>query len=263
MPFIKANGIQLYYEIEGKGNPLVLISGFATTHTTWDQLRTFLSPSFQLLMLDNRGAGQSESPSPPYQIEVFAKDILSLMDQLKIEKASFIGSSMGTAIVQTFALLHPKRIEKGVLISPFAKLPSLALMKSKTIGKLLKAEVPLALVVETILPMLFSNKFLSNQSSVEKKIKDLTDTLYPVSENGIAGQIAALEAFNLEGKIKDIHNKLLLIAGEEDLSTPLYCVNYLKNHLPYAELALISEVGHMPHIEKASLVAQLVSAFLS
>ena len=71
MPFIQANGIDIYYELHGKGEPLVLISGFTEDHTAWDEVVETLAQSFCVLVFDNRGAGQTTSPKTPFTATAF------------------------------------------------------------------------------------------------------------------------------------------------------------------------------------------------
>ena len=74
MPFLQANGISIYYECIGAGDPIVLISGFSTHHETWYKFTDRLSKKSQLILLDNRGSGQSEAPLPPYTIEMMCDE---------------------------------------------------------------------------------------------------------------------------------------------------------------------------------------------
>ena len=91
MAFAKINGINLYYELQGEGQPIVFVSGFATHRETWREFSNRLSANYKTLIFDNRGAGQSDAPPPPYSIEMMAKDTKDLMDHLGIEKVGKSG----------------------------------------------------------------------------------------------------------------------------------------------------------------------------
>ncbi len=262
MPFAKINELDLYYEIHGSGEPIVFISGFSTHHMTWLSCVERLENHYQLILFDNRGAGQTTAPPPPYTIETMAEDTILLMDHLGINRAHMVGSSMGTAIVQTIAHQHPKRIDKGVLIAPFPKLPETALLKSATTGKLLEKGVPLELVIETVIPWLFSRDFVKNPENVAAKIKEMASNPHPQSAEGFLGQMAALGGFDSHSFVKELKSPFLLMAGEEDLSTPLYCAEYLHKHLPNSTLHVFPRVGHMIHAEKKDEVLDLILQFL-
>ncbi|MEM7175621.1 MAG: alpha/beta fold hydrolase [Chlamydiota bacterium] len=263
MPLQTVNGIQLYYEVKGTGKPLLFLSGFSSHHRGWDPFVEVFSPFRQTIALDNRGAGQSSAPSFPYTIDMLATDVISLLDFLSIPQVDIMGSSMGTAIALTLALCYPKRIGKGVLISPFAKLPDTALLKLRSLGRLLQANTPFDLVVETALPWLFSRHFLSRSDWIEAKKTELVNNPYPQPLDGYFGQLAALESFDLRSQLSNIKTPFLLIAGEEDLSTPLHCADLLAANLPKAKLCTVPEVGHMVHVEKKAQVISWALSFLS
>ncbi|WP_316356112.1 alpha/beta fold hydrolase [Candidatus Neptunichlamydia sp. REUL1] len=262
MPFAPVNGIKLYYEAYGKGKPLVFLSGFSTHHLTWQSFIEPLQDDFQLILLDNRGAGQTTAPASPYSIDTMADDTVALMDHLKLDRASMVGSSMGTAIIQTIAHRAPKRIDKGVLIAPFSKLPRTSLLKIMTTGKLLQAGVPLDLVIETVIPWLFSRDFVASPEKVSAKKEEMTKNPFPQSIEGFLGQMRALETFDSSQFIRQLEAKFLLIAGEEDLSTPFSCAQFLHEHLANSTLHSFSRMGHMVHAEKHGEVLALIQKFV-
>lgn len=263
MAFAKVNDINLYYELKGKGEPIVFLSGFSTNRETWRNYSDRLSSQYQTLILDNRGAGESDAPPPPYTIEMMAEDTAALMDHVGIKEATMVGSSMGTAIIQTLALRHPSKVKKGILISPFAKLPLTALMKSETVGKLLEAGVPLNLVIESVIPWLYSNAFLNDGDRAKNKSQEMLENPFPQKPEGYLGQLTALKAFDLRDQVGDIQAEMLLIAGAEDLSTPLYCSHFLNENLPQNTLKVFENVGHMAHVEQRDKVFEVILNFLS
>ncbi|MCB1106946.1 MAG: alpha/beta fold hydrolase [Chlamydiia bacterium] len=262
MPFAEVNGIKLYYETHGQGNPVVFLSGFSTHHLTWKEFIKPFQQDFQLILLDNRGSGQTSSPPPPYTLETLANDTIALLDHLQIDRAYYVGSSMGTAIIQTLSHLHPKRIDKGVLIAPFPKLPEASLLKSITTGKLLQGGTSLDLVIDTVIPWLFSRDFLSHPEKVAAKKEEMIQNPFPQTLEGFLGQLEALKAFDSTPFLKNLTSEFLLIAGEEDLSTPLSLAQYLHENLPKSTLHPFPRVGHMVHYEKREEVIALIKDFL-
>ncbi|MCB1110915.1 MAG: alpha/beta fold hydrolase [Chlamydiia bacterium] len=262
MPFAPVNGIEIYYETHGRGNPVIFLSGFSTHHLTWQPFIEPLQEDFQLILFDHRGAGQSTASPPPYTIEMMADDTASLLDYLNVDRASMVGSSMGTAIIQAIAKRHPQRIDKGALIAPFAKLPQASLMKSMTTGKLLQAGVPIELVIETVIPWLFSRSFVAHQEKVAAKKEEMSNNPYPQTLEGFLGQLQALEAFDSTPFLRSLKAEFLLLAGEQDLSTPLSCAKHLHALLPHSTLHSFPEMGHMVHAEKREEVLSLILSFL-
>jgi len=262
MAFAKVNNINLYYELEGQGETIVFLSGFSTHRETWRNYSARFTPHFQTLIFDNRGAGESDAPPPPYTIDTMAEDTASLMNHLGITQAYMVGSSMGTAIIQTLALKYPEKVKKGILISPFAHLPRTSIMKSETVAKLLEANVPLELVIESVIPWLYSNEFLNDKARVKSKSEEMLANPFPQKPEGYLGQLTALQTFDLRDQLGDIKTEMLLIAGGEDLSTPLYCSRFLSENLPSSTLKIFEHVGHMAHVEQRDQVFEVIRNFI-
>ena len=109
---VQAGDVKLYYEVHGRGEPLLMIMGLGSSSATWSPvLVTELSRRFQTIVYDNRGTGQSDKPAIPYSLEMFAGDAIALLDALKIERTHVFGVSMGGMIAQELALGHPSRLQ--------------------------------------------------------------------------------------------------------------------------------------------------------
>lgn len=262
MPFAKLNGIDLYYEVHGSGKPVVFLSGFSTHHMTWLSFKEAFENNFQMILLDNRGSGQTTAPTEPYTIETMADDTLALLDLLKVDQADFVGSSMGTAIVQTIAYKYPDRIDKGALIAPFHKLPAASIFKIATTGKLMKASVPIELIIDTVIPWLFSNTFIQSTEKCGTKAEEMANNPYLQTSEGFKGQFEALKNFNSSSFLSKIDADMLILAGEEDLSSPLWCSQYLYDHLKCSTLHSFPHVGHMAHVERRDDVISLIKGHL-
>ena len=113
---VRVDDVNLYYEIYGQGDPLVLIAGTGISCAPW---RVFQVPEFsrhyQVVIYDHRGLGRSDKPDMPYSTRLFAKDCASLMDALAIPKAHIMGHSMGGRVAQWLALGHPEKVRSLVL----------------------------------------------------------------------------------------------------------------------------------------------------
>jgi pimeloyl-ACP methyl ester carboxylesterase len=117
MPIAKAGEIDIYYEIHGKGLPLIMILGLGQDLATWDFQVGEFSKHFRLIVFDNRDSGRSSQSLAPYTTEDMARDTLGLMDYLDIERAHVLGTSMGGMIAQQVAFLAPERVMRLVLAS--------------------------------------------------------------------------------------------------------------------------------------------------
>lgn len=117
MPFIATpEGIRLWYEEVGQGEPLLLVSGQGADHSYWDGIRDDFADHYRVLVFDNRGTGQSDKPSaPPYSTRGFARDAIALLDRLGISCAHVYGHSMGGRIGQWLGIDYGQRLGALVL----------------------------------------------------------------------------------------------------------------------------------------------------
>jgi 3-oxoadipate enol-lactonase len=120
MPVVAVNGLDIYYEMHGTGEPLVLIGGLGSDITQFAGIIDWLTQRCQVLAFDNRGAGRTAKPDTPYTIALMAQDTAGLMAALGIARADVIGFSMGGRIALELALTHPRLVRRLVLVSTSA-----------------------------------------------------------------------------------------------------------------------------------------------
>ncbi|MEL6922515.1 MAG: alpha/beta hydrolase, partial [Bacteroidota bacterium] len=121
MPTVKANGINIHYETQGNGDPLVLIMGITAPGSVWERHADYWSQHYQCIIFDNRGVGHTDKPAGPYSSAMMADDTAGLMEALGIEKAHVAGVSMGSIIAQSLAIRHPEKVKAMVLMCPWAR----------------------------------------------------------------------------------------------------------------------------------------------
>jgi 3-oxoadipate enol-lactonase len=111
-----STGISVYFEDSGSGEPVVFVSGQNTDHTQWQSVTPYFS-DFRTIVFDTRGTGATDKPTDPYSLQGFADDTAALLDALDIERAHFVGASMGGKIVQWLMINHPSRVASAVLMA--------------------------------------------------------------------------------------------------------------------------------------------------
>lgn len=114
--YANVNGVKLYYETYGKGQPLVLLHFFTGSHKVWEPWIDSLSQDYQLIIPDLRGHGNSNNPSKKFRHKDSAKDIYALMDELKIKEFKAIGTSSGGMTLIHMATMDSTRIDAMILI---------------------------------------------------------------------------------------------------------------------------------------------------
>ncbi len=112
-----ADGTRLHYDVFGPrhGEPLLMIQGLGADSRGWLRQRRALGSRFRCIVFDNRGAGHSDHPPAPYDLEVMAADALAVLDAAGVERAHVMGASMGGILAQIIAVRHPERIRSLVL----------------------------------------------------------------------------------------------------------------------------------------------------
>ena len=120
MPVIHAGDIDMYYELHGSGDPLVLIGGLASDISQWAWLTDWCAQTHHVLAFDNRGAGRTDKPDAPYTIPMMANDTDALMETVGMSHATVLGISMGGRIALDLALEHPDRVARLILVSTMA-----------------------------------------------------------------------------------------------------------------------------------------------
>jgi pimeloyl-ACP methyl ester carboxylesterase len=120
MAYFDSNGVQIYFEEHGKGEPVVLVHGFASrAEHNWGAMNWFttLGAHYRVIALDCRGHGKSGKPHDPaaYGGETMGDDVIRLMDHLGIKRTLIMGYSMGARIVTGLLMLHPERLRAAVL----------------------------------------------------------------------------------------------------------------------------------------------------
>lgn len=120
--YAKVNGLELYYEIHGKGRPLVLLHGaFMTIPSNWKELIPDLSKNHQVIAVELQGHGRTKDIDRPYSFESLADDVAALLKQLGRDSADVIGYSMGGGVAQQLTIRHPALVRKLVIISAVYK----------------------------------------------------------------------------------------------------------------------------------------------
>jgi pimeloyl-ACP methyl ester carboxylesterase len=262
MPKVQVNGIDLFYEIKGKGEPLLLIAGFMCDRAYWSLLMPSLISQYQVIRFDNRGIGQSSAPDSPYSIQQMASDAAALLDVLGLEKVHVVGHSMGGQIAQELALTYPQRIKSLILLSSFAKGNEKFNSIIKTWGDI-ATKLDLELYEKVVLPWIFTDDFYAIPGMVDQLIEWAINYPFAPKAHGLYHQSRAILNYDTTDRITYIQCPTLVLVGRQDILTPVKFSEQLTQGIPKAELVIIEQGGHNFLIESPESVAQFMLKFLN
>jgi 3-oxoadipate enol-lactonase len=262
MPHLLSNNINIYYEIHGQGQPLILISGLGGDRTFWQASIGPLSAQFQVIIFDTRGIGRTDAPETPYSMAMFADDLAGLMDALQIPQAHILGFSMGGQIALQFALKYSERINKLIIAASCARLNTQIRLYVDAVLDVYEGGISTKQMFELIAPWLFSNKFLSvpgNEAYLQYDENDPEQQPFYSWKN----QYLAQKAFDVTPQLKDIQAAPLIITGEQDVFAQLSDAKTLHEGLTGASLKIISGAGHLFNFEQPKLFHDTVINYLN
>lgn len=252
------NGIDIHYEIAGRGPVITFVHSLATDLSLWDALAAALAERFTVLRYDARGHGQTSAPEGPYSWPMLVDDLVGLLDALKIERTHFVGLSMGGMLGQAFALAHPERLGKLVLVSTTSRVPPEAKpLWDERIA--IAREKGMQAHVAGTLERWFTAPYRAAHPEIMARIGAMVAAT-PVA--GYAGWGAAITAFDLAGKLGAIQAPTLVVCGAEDTGTPPAANRAIAEAIPGARFELLPNASHQLVIERAEDFKRLLLDFL-
>lgn len=258
--YAQAPDARLYYEVYGSGPPLVLIEGLGVATWLWEQQIDAFAEHFTVVAFDNRGVGRSDKPDGPYTIVQMADDVGALLDALDIDRAHVLGVSMGGFIAQEFALRHPERVDRLVLVSTSAGGATHVPMSQATLLRLFAPHDDPREYVRQRLPLAFTATYLADSMAVEHLIAQRLRNPQPPA--AYQAQVAAGATFDAAARVHEIQTPALVAAATDDLLVPVDNAHRLADALPEATLRIYDGLGHQFFVEQPEPFNQDVIAFL-
>jgi pimeloyl-ACP methyl ester carboxylesterase len=266
MPVAKVSDTNIYYEDQGQGEALVLITGIGGDSTQWFRQVPAFSSEYRVIAIDNRGAGRSDKPDMPYTMEMMAADIAGVLDGINVDTAHVFGISMDGMIAQRFALDYPKRVQTLILGATtcgglhWTKGTLDAAFKAWMASDHLRNLTPKEIFLEG-LTFGYSQTFIDNNPAImEQYYKATID--YPAPPHGFARQQQAIDGHDTYDRLPEIKVPALVIAGDSDRLISVENSRLLASMIPNAELVLLKNAGHGFFVEVAEEVNKIVLSFL-
>ena len=259
--YVDREGVKLYYQIRGEGDPLLLLMGFGADHDAWTPHTDTYEKHFQCILPDNRGVGMSDAPEGPYNTAMMADDAIAILDHLGIDKFHVAGISMGGAIAQQVALRHSERVRSLALISTWARFNNYAKCVYDNLKKLRVTSDPRDFMQLLQLWIYASPYFDSNLKELKQGQKRYAADKQPQSQVGFEGQLDACIKHDVEDKLPAIDTPTLITVGEMDIFTPPAFSHVLHRKIKGARLIAFPEGGHVHHWEDLDRFNQVTLDF--
>ena len=247
------------FDTGGGGEPVVLAHAIGCDARMWERLVPVLRDRFRVLAFDARGHGGSAVTPRPYTLAGLAADFVRALDARGIERAHWVGLSMGGMIGQAFALHHPARLMRLVLANTTSGYgpdgPKMWEARAKAV-----TEGGMAAIKDLVMQRYFSEEFrAAHPEVVEKTGKRFLE----VPVEGYAGCCDAIRDLDFTDRLGQINARTLVIAGEKDAGTPVAMSEAIAARIPGARLAVIPGAAHLSAVEKPDEFNALVRQFLA
>jgi 3-oxoadipate enol-lactonase len=259
MPVTKIRGIQLAYDDLGQGQPLVFIHGHPFNRSMWDRQVDYFKANYRLILPDLRGYGESDVSFPRVMLDEMALDILHLLDELDIDKAIFVGLSMGGQIALECYRLFPQRFTALVIVDSDARgeTPESGARRLELADTIL-AEGMIKHTTETIHK--YVAKASLNNPAVYQPLFNMMSTTKP--EGAAAAHRGRADRRDHIKLLPSIAVPALIIVGSEDFFTPLAVARLMSDNIPGAQLVCIEGAGHLPNMEAPDQFNEALDSFL-
>jgi 3-oxoadipate enol-lactonase len=262
MPVADRGHTQIFWEELGSGEPLLLVMGLGWPRQMWARHLPALTERFRVIMLDNRGVGQTVTTSSHWTLADMADDALAVLDAAGVTQAHVYGASMGGGIAQVMAIEHPERVG--------------ALILGCTAARAAQRHVPLWLVIRYLLPALLAGRQVrtvalaralvygpATDPAVIAEDLRLLDSLHRPAEGIRAQRRAVLDCEGSQLRLGSVRSPTLIIHGSDDRLVPFRYGEELARLIPDADLVVLPGAGHVYITDATQAADSAVLSFLA
>ena len=253
MPLANIDGVGLFYEESGSGEPIIFQHGYTGAHESWDGVIERINDRYRCIAIDARGAGDSSHPEGGYTIEQLAADVVGVADALGIERFHYVGQSMGGTIGFELGLSHADRLLSLTLSAPGPADGVQMSDEARAEMRATWAAKDRATMIRTMTPMV-------PREAAREKVSAQVDRMLSVSVGHYDGCWEALRGYRKGERLGEIVTPAIVMSGAADglLSENLRDFARLGN----ATLHVFSRVGHGVPREVPSAFARVLTDFL-
>jgi 3-oxoadipate enol-lactonase len=251
--------VSLHHVIAGPehGPVLVLGNSLGTDTKMWDRLLAELGERFRVLRFDHRGQGSSPVPPGPYTIDDLGQDLLALLDELEVERASYCGVSVGGMVGLWLAAHAPEHLERLVVCCTSAYLGNPEVWQERAAA--VSAAGSTALIADAVVARWLTPGYASQHPDI---VSELRSMLVASPPEGYVACCAVLEHVDLRADLERIRAPTLVISGAGDAAIPPDQGQRIAEQLQDARYELLDPGAHIPMVERPDAVARLLLGWL-
>lgn len=242
MPTVSIGDADLYYEIHGEGEPVLLVAGLGGAGSYWRPNLAAFAARYRTIVHDHRGTGASTHARIAYSVEQMSADVIRLMDKLDIERAHLVGHSTGGAIGQVLAVERPDRLKSVVLYASWTKAdPFMRRVMASRRALVMNAGAAAYMNATPI--FLYPDWWVNANEDLLASREQAGLASFPPPEIA-ASRIDAILAFDRTADLHRIRTPTLVLCAKDDFLTPLYFSEALASAIPGARLVTLERGGH-------------------
>ncbi len=254
MPTRKINGVDLFYEEMGSGEPILFHHGYTGAHDVWlEEISPRLEDKYRCVVMDCRGAGDSEHPEGGHTIEQYALDVLGMVDALGLETFTYVGHSMGGGIGYQLGTHYAGRLDRLVLVAP---IPAAGVRADPKMHEAAKALRKSPDGRETMI----AQRMLQRLRATEDMIVRGVDRALSVSDAHYEESWQSMLDFDVSDMLDQLATPTLIIAGAADGLCTANVNDWQR--LPNATLHVFSRVGHNIPRDVPDEFAEVIDDFM-
>jgi 3-oxoadipate enol-lactonase len=255
---IRANGIEIAYDVAGTGEWLIFSHSLACNKEMWQPQFEAFAKSYRVLRYDTRGHGESSAPAGPYTLDLLAQDVKALCDALDIQACHFAGLSMGGMIGQTLALKYPELLLSLALAdtSSFYGPQAQPFWEGRSQTALTQG---MAALMAPTMERWFTEPFRSSQTELMQQVSQWILSTPPV---GYSASCRAIAAIDTTADLHRIKIPTLVIVGADDAATPPAMAEKIHDQVAGSELVVLPSAAHISSLEQADGFNRALGEFL-
>jgi len=267
--YVNVDGYRIRYLHAGQGDPVVLLHGLGVFAESWLYNIPVLAKRFSVYAPDLIGFGRSDKPKISYDMEVFDRFLLGFLNSIEVKRAVLVGNSLGGGIALYFALSHPDRVEKLVLVDPALigrdvswglRILSIPLLGRVLIGKGSKEELRRALSSSFYDPKFLTDDWVEEAYRISK-LPGIKHPFLSVIRNGVS-LWGIKRRYVLINRLHELSMPVLIVWGEEDRVISVRYAYAAYYRIKNAKLIIFEGCGHAPQIERYTQFNKAVLEFL-